>query len=85
MYCSHQYLSNGPKKVWHAHFNAHKLPKTVSPTVFMLKTFITEMYLFCQYLSIDPKKSLPRPLRLSLSTAHITIYIEIAGRWRIRI
>jgi len=34
----------------HAHSNAHKPPKTVAPTVLML-----------EYLSIDPKKSLPRP------------------------
>jgi len=27
MYCSHQYLSINPKKVFHAHFNTHKPPK----------------------------------------------------------
>jgi len=36
MYCSHQYLSIDPKKVSHAHFNAHKPPKPVTPTIFML-------------------------------------------------
>jgi len=30
MYCSHEYLSIDPKKVWHAHFNAHNLQKIVN-------------------------------------------------------
>jgi len=34
MYCSHQYLSIDPKKVLHA----HKPPKPVTPTIFMLGT-----------------------------------------------
>jgi len=47
----------------HAHSNAHKEPNTVAPTVLMLeKKFYAEMYCSHQYLSIDPKKSLPRPL-----------------------
>jgi len=36
MYCSHQYLSIDPKKVGQAPFNAHKQPKPVTPTIFML-------------------------------------------------
>jgi len=45
------------KKVCHAHSNAHKPPKPVTPTVFMLdKKSKTEMYWSRQYLSIDPKK-----------------------------
>jgi len=36
VYCSHQYLSIDLKKVCHTHFNAHKLPKPVTPTIFML-------------------------------------------------
>jgi len=36
MYCSHQYLSVNNKKVCHAHSNAHKPPKPVAPTIFML-------------------------------------------------
>jgi len=36
MYCSQQYLSIDPKKVCHAYFNAHKPPKPVTPTIFML-------------------------------------------------
>jgi len=47
----------------HAHSNAHKPPKAVAPTIFMLDTnFFTEMYWSRQYLPIDPKKNLPRPL-----------------------
>jgi len=38
MYGSHQYQSIDPKKVSHAHFNAHKPPKLVAPTIFMLDT-----------------------------------------------
>jgi len=37
MYCSHQYLSIDPKKVCHAQSNAHKPPKPVAPTIFMLE------------------------------------------------
>jgi len=33
---SHQYLSIDTKKVCHAHFNALKPPKPVTPTIFML-------------------------------------------------
>jgi len=36
MYCSHQYLSIYQKKACHAHFNAHKPRKPVTPTIFML-------------------------------------------------
>jgi len=43
----------------HASSNAHKPPKTVAPTVLM---HLTEMYCSHQYLSIELKKSLPRPL-----------------------
>jgi len=50
MYCSHQYLSINLKKVCHAHFNAHKPPKPVTPTIFMLDTY-----------RLIQKKNLPRP------------------------
>jgi len=30
IYCFYQYISIDPKKVCHAHFNAHKLQKTVN-------------------------------------------------------
>jgi len=39
----------------HAHSNAHKPPKTVAPTFWMLVKIVTEMYWSRQYLSIDPK------------------------------
>jgi len=40
-FCSHQNLSIYPKKVCHAHFNDHKPPKPVTPTIFMLdKSFM---------------------------------------------
>jgi len=49
--------------VCHAHCNYHTLPKTEAPTVLMLEyKFLTEMYSSHQYLSIDPKNSLRRPL-----------------------
>jgi len=36
IYFSLQYLSIDPKKVCHAHFNAHKPPNSVTLTIFML-------------------------------------------------
>jgi len=44
MYCSHQYLSIDSIKVCHAYFNAHKPPKPVTPTIFMLDK---KFYLKC--------------------------------------
>jgi len=40
MYCYLQYLSINPKKVCHAHFNAHKLKKIVSMNVDISETII---------------------------------------------
>jgi len=40
----------------HAHFNAHKPPKYVAPTISMLEKMLTKLYLSRQHLSIDPKK-----------------------------
>jgi len=41
----------------HAHSNAHKPPKPVAPTIFMLEEkFLTKVYKSHQYLSIDQKK-----------------------------
>jgi len=52
------------RKFVSAERHAHKPPKTVAPTVLMLEMLkiLTEMYCSHQYLSIDSKKSLPRPL-----------------------
>jgi len=38
----------------HAHSNAHKPPKIVAPTAFMLRKILAEIYVSRQYISIDP-------------------------------